>query len=425
MNFYRYLREAKDHTSKDAGISHLEHLEDILLSKGLNGIPDIESIIKDLFNPSLFKYNKQFIQLKVDGSPSLFFFKENNKLKIATKGIFNKEPKVASNENEISQLFDKASEDLLDKLKSAYRNLSTIKMENNVIYQGDIMFTTKSKKVIVENGIRYISFTPNVITYAIPLDSELGSKIDQANFGLVVHTKYSYSINEDGSYNMKQKPLNFDYLIRSADKYSNIVIMDNIIKGSEFIKDTDKFIKKINAIKAKSKEVKHDIISDIDNNHPKLYAAFRIFINKELDKDDYGIFGAAVQNKEINKEKLLLDIISFITSRIDKEIEKVKTKKAKDEKEKIRIEWIDYFKNNKIEVFKIIDIYYELIKLKHDILDEFKKYKLFDKAFFKEDGKFSETSDEGLVIVGSRNIIKIVDKTVFSRMNRQLAKNWK
>ena len=36
-----------------------------------------------------------------------------------------------------------------------------------------------------------ISFTPNTITYAVPVDSNIGKRIARAKMGIVFHTKYS------------------------------------------------------------------------------------------------------------------------------------------------------------------------------------------------------------------------------------------
>ena len=36
-----------------------------------------------------------------------------------------------------------------------------------------------------------ISFTPNTITYAVPINSDLGKKIARAKMGIVFHTSYS------------------------------------------------------------------------------------------------------------------------------------------------------------------------------------------------------------------------------------------
>ena len=36
-----------------------------------------------------------------------------------------------------------------------------------------------------------ISFTPNTITYALPVDSSAGRKVARARLGIVFHTQYN------------------------------------------------------------------------------------------------------------------------------------------------------------------------------------------------------------------------------------------
>ena len=39
-------------------------------------------------------------------------------------------------------------------------------------------------------GDNCIAFQPNTIVYAVPKDSDIGQKIDNAKFGIVFHTQY-------------------------------------------------------------------------------------------------------------------------------------------------------------------------------------------------------------------------------------------
>ena len=67
-------------------------------------------------------------------------------------------------------------------------NLSRLNIKG--ILQGDLLFTDDLKAINID-GEKMISFTPNTITYAVPIDSDLGKKIAEAKMGIVFHTQYS------------------------------------------------------------------------------------------------------------------------------------------------------------------------------------------------------------------------------------------
>ena len=52
------------------------------------------------------------------------------------------------------------------------------------------MFTNDKYEAVI-GGDTCIAFQPNTIVYAVPKDSNIGQKIDQAKFGIVFHTSYS------------------------------------------------------------------------------------------------------------------------------------------------------------------------------------------------------------------------------------------
>jgi hypothetical protein len=59
------------------------------------------------------------------------------------------------------------------------------------IYQGDLLFTKGDLKTALIDGEKMITFTPNTITYAVPIDSSIGRRIIRARLGIVFHTYYT------------------------------------------------------------------------------------------------------------------------------------------------------------------------------------------------------------------------------------------
>ena len=52
------------------------------------------------------------------------------------------------------------------------------------------MFTKDSVENDTIDGVKYYTFQPNTIVYAVPVDSDLGRTIKSANIGVVWHTTY-------------------------------------------------------------------------------------------------------------------------------------------------------------------------------------------------------------------------------------------
>ena len=69
----------------------------------------------------------------------------------------------------------------------SYKYLSKLSIPN--VVQGDLLFTDDKYEATI-GGETCIAFQPNTIVYAVPKDTDIGQKIDQAKFGIVFHTQY-------------------------------------------------------------------------------------------------------------------------------------------------------------------------------------------------------------------------------------------
>ena len=173
---------------------HLEHLEDEILNFGIAGgrgaINFLQSL-RDMFSSS----NKKGLNVTVkwDGAPAIFAgpHPETSKFFVAKKSLFNKTPKFYHTDAEIDV---DTSGELNSKFKVALKEFSKLGMTD--ILQGDLMFTDDVDTKDIDGESHY-TFTPNTITYAIPVDSNLGKQIKKAKIGIVWHTTYSGSTIED------------------------------------------------------------------------------------------------------------------------------------------------------------------------------------------------------------------------------------
>ena len=169
--------------------THLEHLEDNILNDGSRG--GIEAVA---FLRSLGKMLDQGaadarVTLKWDGAPAVIcgINPDNGRFFVGTKSVFNKVgPKIMYSEEDVDRIYPPGQ--LAEKLKASYKYLSQLSIPN--VIQGDLLFTDDKYEAVI-GGETCIAFQPNTIVYAVPKDSDIGQKIDEAKFGIVFHTAYS------------------------------------------------------------------------------------------------------------------------------------------------------------------------------------------------------------------------------------------
>ena len=169
--------------------THLEHVEDQIIDKGSKGgqnaINFLKSIRDMLAGSSGRKVN---MSVKWDGAPAIIcgINPENGKFFVGTKSVFNVNPKINYTSGDIRR---NHSGPLADKLSVALRELQKLNITG--ILQGDFLFTKSNLKTDTIDGESMITFTPNTITYAVPVNSSIGRRITRARMGIVFHTSYS------------------------------------------------------------------------------------------------------------------------------------------------------------------------------------------------------------------------------------------
>ena len=178
----------KGFITKDRNV-HLEHLEDDIINRGseggVNAINFLKSVRDMLAGSSRAKVN---MTVKWDGAPAIIcgVNPENGKFFVGTKSVFNVTPKINYTTGDIRK---NHSGDLAEKLSVALRELGRLGIKD--VLQGDFLYTQSDLKKVNIDGESMISFTPNTITYAVPVDSEIGRRIASARMGIVFHTKYT------------------------------------------------------------------------------------------------------------------------------------------------------------------------------------------------------------------------------------------
>jgi len=168
---------------------HLEHLEDDIINRGSKGGENAINFLKSVRNMLAGSSGKKVnMTVKWDGAPAIIcgINPENGKFFVGTKSVFNKNPKINYTTGDIRKNHSGA---LAEKLTIALRELSRLGI--NGVLQGDFLFSQSDLKKANIDGDNMITFTPNTITYAVPVDSSIGKRIARARMGIVFHTKYS------------------------------------------------------------------------------------------------------------------------------------------------------------------------------------------------------------------------------------------
>ena len=186
QGFQDYIVEDKN--------THLEHLEDEIINNGSQGATTAIEFLKSI--KDMLQGAEGGSQISVKWMVHLLYsvvrIPENGKFFVATKSLFNATPKINYTNADIKRNHGGA---LADKLTVALKYFPKLGIKG--ILQGDLLFTSGDKSRAKVDGQDSIVFTPNTISYAVPivktglLGSSLYTRINKAKIGIIFHTSYS------------------------------------------------------------------------------------------------------------------------------------------------------------------------------------------------------------------------------------------
>jgi len=395
IRFDQYLAESKN--------LHLEHLEDAVFNEGSAGVEEAVRFINAVADMIRGNTSKKYsVTTKWDGAPSVFcgINPENGKFFVGSKSVFNKTPKINYTPADVKRNHVGG---VVDKLIACFA-LKNIGIRG--VLQGDLLFTPGDKTNKKINGVQHITFKPNTITYAVPTDSELGSRIAKANIGIVFHTSYEGKTLPS----MRAK---FGASVKGLRRTNKVWFDDATVKdfsgtGTLTTREAsviDKQIKKIESLSDSSKDFldmiyKHKIVDDI-----------KIYVNSLVRTGNFKPTAA--------------DFINFFKEREEANIDKLKTEKAQNRK---RAELKDKLRevmsmraglNNAFRLQKLLSQVKTLFTRKLSRIDNMP-------SFIQTDNGFEATSPEGFVVIDhiTDKAYKLVDRMEFSRLNFTTAKDW-
>jgi len=391
--------------------THLEHLEDDIINQGksggFNAINFLRELGKMLSEPS----SQLSITTKWDGAPAIIcgihpkwkvFF-------VGNKSVFNKtQPKICITPDDVDAYYP--SSGLNSILKTCLEHLPKLGIMG--ILQGDLLFTN-DKKIVTINNERVISFQPNTIVYTVPVNSSLGSTINDAKMGIVFHTKYSGDSMESL---MTTFGVDISGLNNTSDVYAATASFNDVSGSANFTSaELQKYTLMVNKAEGSLKQASSFLneIKEFGEGRFMLGIMFKTYMNRFIRS------GMAITDAQKTSD----GFISFYYDQLENEIASKKTKSTQDKYIKIQQDGLMFLKTNARSLYFTVASYMNIIEAKTFIIRKLEMVKTLG-TFLRTDNGYKVTAPEGFVVIKSGNALKLVDRLEFSRANFTAAKNW-
>ena len=406
INYQQYLQE-----SKEGKNLHLEHLEDEVLNGGVAGTRGAINFLQSLRDMLAGRSDsKVSITTKWDGAPAIFagINPENGKFFVGTKGVFAQNAKLNYTPEDIDR--NHPGEGLNKKLKIALDYLPDLGITG--VLQGDMMFTAGDLKSETIDGEKLLTFQPNTVVYAVPIDSDLARSMKAAKMGIVWHTTYSGKTMAD----MKAS---FGADIRRLRPSKAVWYRD-----AEFVDASGTA-----TFTASETEALTAILSQAGNLFRTISART---LNQIATNDTYKVQIKAWNNLKVREGMEITNtsdhVAGLIRSMEEKLNRNILDAKKEDTKRKRQMEKnivMTFYKQNKNELKKIFDLQNLLVRAKNMVVRKLQTVKDVG-TFLRTDKGFKVTSPEGFVAIDrlKGNAVKLVDRLEFSQANFNATKNW-
>ena len=388
--------------------THLEHLEDDIINRGSKGGDNAINFLKSVRNMLAGQSGGTNITVKWDGAPAIIcgINPENGKFFVGTKSVFNVTPKINYTERDISQ---NHSGEVAKKLSVCLRYLKGLNIKG--ILQGDLLFTDGDLKSISIDGEKMVSFTPNTITYAMPVTSDIGKRILRAKMGIVFHTQYNGKDMKSlsASFGTVTGSSNRNVFLASAS-YRETGVMMNKSDLSKF----DAQIRMAEGSLSKAKPILDLMSGNIEDKYSVGYR-LKTYFNSYIRNSNAGM----------EKVKTMQDQFrDYFESFMKAEIDAKKTERGKSPYIKAREEGLKLIDRNRNALYFAIASHITLGNAKNTLLQKMNQIQSIG-HFLKTNSGYRVTAPEGYVAVDKvAGAVKFVDRLEFSRQNFTMPKGW-
>tara|TARA_Y100000389_G_scaffold154829_1_gene155386 strand:- start:825 stop:2030 length:1206 start_codon:yes stop_codon:yes gene_type:complete len=387
--------------------THLEHLEDDIINRGSDGGENAINFLKAVRNMLAGSGKGTNMTVKWDGAPAIIcgVNPENGKFFVGTKSVFNKTPKINYTSRDISR---NHSGVVADKLNVCLANLSRLRIKG--ILQGDLLFTNDLKAVNMD-GEKMVSFTPNTITYAVPMASDIGKRIMKAKMGIVFHTSYSGKTMDrlSAGFGTVTGSSNRNVFLASAGYKSTSVMFDK--------QELSKFDAQIRMAEGSLRRAKPilDLMSKNISDDMSVGYRLKTYFNYYIKNSNAGMDKVSVMQKQFR---------DYYENYINAEIDSRKTPRGKEKFIKAKTDNLRFIDRNKSALYMAIASHITLGNAKNTLLQKMSQIQSIGN-FIRTSKGYRVTAPEGYVAVDSvAGAIKLVDRLEFSRQNFTMPKGW-
>tara|TARA_A100001011_G_scaffold145689_1_gene153818 strand:- start:5399 stop:6613 length:1215 start_codon:yes stop_codon:yes gene_type:complete len=390
--------------------THLEHLEDDIINRGSKGGDNAVNFLKSVRNMLAGNSgSKTNITVKWDGAPAIIcgVNPENGKFFVGTKSVFNKTPKINYTTADIRR---NHGGEVARKLTVCLAQLSRLNIKG--ILQGDLLYTDDLKSINID-GEKMVSFTPNTITYAVPIRSDLGRRILKAKMGIVFHTQYT---------GKKMDSLSASFGTVKGSSGRNVFLASasyqdtsgaSTFTASE-LKTFDAQIRMAEGSLRKAGPVL-DLMSTTSNDPLSIGYRLKSYFNYYIKNSNSGMEKVNTMQRQFR---------DYYENILQSEIDSRKTEKGKAPYIKAKAEGLRFIDRNKTALYFAIASHITLGNCKNTLLQKMSQIQSIGN-FIRTGKGYRVTAPEGYVAVDKvAGAIKLVDRLEFSRQNFTMPKGW-
>ena len=294
--------------------THLEHIEDIVVTDGYEGGKAVIEYFRGLLLTLKGSSSEAMsVTVKWDGAPAVVCGTnpDNGKFFVGTKSVFAQAAKINYTKKDIAN--NHGTDELGQKLLKCLVHLKKLNIQG--VVQGDMLFRDED---ITRKNIEskpHITFTPNTITYAVPEGGDLGKQIDRAKIGIIFHTTYNGETLADMTASGGADVSSFT---KSNDVFFDNATYRDVSGSAKFTDDeTKQFYNSIEKLETLLNGVPQNLSSVLGQN-TDFVPMFQMYIN------------AMVKQGELpnNVNQFLLGFRKFYTDRMQQQMTGLKAQKA-------------------------------------------------------------------------------------------------
>jgi hypothetical protein len=383
--------------------THLEHIEDIILTAGHQGGQSVIGYFTDIYN--MLKgssANSLQVSVKWDGAPAVVcgINPDNSRFFVGTKSVFAQNAKINYTKQDIAR--NHGTGDLGEKLLKCLVHLPKLNIQG--VVQGDMMFTDNDLITQDINGGKFITFKPNEIVYAVPEDLDIGKQIASAKVGIIFHTTY---VGERLADMNAQAGVDVSKFSPSPDVWFDNATYKNVSGSATFTKgESAKFAEGINMLKSLLTKVPQNLSAMLSANKDFI-PMFQMFINAEIKQGrvptDVNVFLKSFQE--------------FYLDRMKQQAAGLKAQKAIALRQQKMAEMPKFLATMRKPLSAMLAFYKQTQALKMQALQKMNQAMQVG-TFAQTDNGLEVTDPEGFVAVGTDGgAVKLVDRLTFSRRN--------